>query len=81
MFADSRERKKMNKYCLLLALALPGMGWASEPIQAVEAAKVKDPAKVELGKMLFFEPRLSKSNAISCNSCHNLATGGVRARS
>ncbi len=41
----------MNKYCLLLALALPGMGWASEPIQAVEAAKVKDPAKVELGKM------------------------------
>ena len=67
----------MNKYCLLLALALPGMGWASEPIQAVEAAKVKDPAKVELGKMLFFEPRLSKSNAISCNSCHNLATGGV----
>ena len=34
-------------------------------------------AKVELGKMLFFEPRLSKSNAISCNSCHNLATGGV----
>ncbi|MFM4703265.1 cytochrome-c peroxidase [Aeromonas bivalvium] len=67
----------MNKYCLLLMLALPGMGWASEPIQAVEAAKVKDPAKVELGKMLFFEPRLSKSNAISCNSCHNLATGGV----
>ncbi|MCG4788348.1 cytochrome-c peroxidase, partial [Roseburia faecis] len=27
--------------------------------------------------MLFFEPRLSKSGAISCNSCHNLATGGV----
>jgi cytochrome c peroxidase len=35
------------------------------------------PAKVELGKMLFFEPRLSKSNAVSCNSCHNLATAGV----
>jgi cytochrome c peroxidase len=34
-------------------------------------------AKVELGKMLYFEPRLSKSNAISCNSCHNLATYGV----
>jgi cytochrome c peroxidase len=27
--------------------------------------------------MLYFEPRLSKSNTISCNSCHNLATGGV----
>ncbi|WAF93082.1 cytochrome-c peroxidase [Aeromonas sp. BC14] len=67
----------MNKYCLLLALGLPGMGWANEPIQPVEAAKVSAPEKIELGKMLFFEPRLSKSNAISCNSCHNLATGGV----
>lgn len=67
----------MNKYCLLMVLALPGMGWASEPIQPIEAAKVSAPEKVELGKMLFFEPRLSKSNAISCNSCHNLATGGV----
>jgi cytochrome c peroxidase len=35
------------------------------------------PQKVALGKMLFFEPRLSKSDTISCNSCHNLATGGV----
>jgi len=33
--------------------------------------------KVELGKMLYFEPRLSKSGAISCNSCHNIATYGV----
>jgi len=33
--------------------------------------------KVELGKKLFFDPRLSKSNLISCNTCHNLATGGI----
>jgi len=32
--------------------------------------------KTELGKMLYFEPRLSKSGLISCNTCHNLATGG-----
>lgn len=32
--------------------------------------------KIELGKMLYFEPRLSKSGLISCNTCHNLATGG-----
>ncbi len=38
--------------------------------------KITD-AKVELGKKLFFEPRLSKSNLISCNTCHNLATGGI----
>lgn len=34
-------------------------------------------AKVELGKKLYFDPRLSKSGLISCNTCHNLATGGV----
>ena len=33
--------------------------------------------KIELGKMLFFEPRLSASWFLSCNSCHNMATGGV----
>ena len=35
------------------------------------------PEKVELGKMLYYEPRLSLSGFISCNSCHNLATFGV----
>jgi len=34
------------------------------------------PEKVELGTMLFFEPRLSKSALISCNTCHNLGLGG-----
>jgi len=34
-------------------------------------------AKIELGKKLFFEPRISKSGWISCNSCHNLGSGGV----
>lgn len=33
--------------------------------------------KVELGKKLYFEPRLSKSGLISCNTCHNLAMGGA----
>ena len=32
-------------------------------------------AKVELGKMLFFEPRISASGVISCATCHNPALG------
>jgi cytochrome c peroxidase len=36
-----------------------------------------NPAKIELGKMLFFDPRLSASWKISCNTCHNLTTAGV----
>jgi cytochrome c peroxidase len=33
------------------------------------------PARVSLGKTLFFDPRLSRSNWISCASCHNPALG------
>ncbi|MBF0170011.1 MAG: cytochrome-c peroxidase [Nitrospinae bacterium] len=51
-----------------------------EPLPAAPIFKGVNPAndaKIELGKMLYFETRLSKSNAFSCNSCHNLANGGV----
>ncbi|MBE0499219.1 MAG: cytochrome-c peroxidase [Campylobacterales bacterium] len=34
------------------------------------------PEKIELGKKLYFDPRLSKSGLISCNTCHNLSEGG-----
>jgi cytochrome c peroxidase len=33
--------------------------------------------KIALGKMLFFEPRLSSSALISCNTCHNVGMGGA----
>ncbi len=36
-----------------------------------------NPAKEELGKMLFFDTRLSRSGTISCNNCHNLGLGGT----
>jgi cytochrome c peroxidase len=35
------------------------------------------PDKLALGKMLFFDPRLSVSHAISCASCHNIGLGGT----
>ncbi|TCK06646.1 cytochrome-c peroxidase [Phorcysia thermohydrogeniphila] len=34
------------------------------------------PEKVKLGKMLYYDPRLSRSKIISCNTCHNIALGG-----
>ena len=33
--------------------------------------------QVKLGHQLWYEPRPSKGNTVSCNSCHNLATAGV----
>ncbi len=49
---------------------------ATELIKPIEAATITEPEKVELGKQLWFDPRLSMSGFISCNSCHNLSTGG-----
>ncbi|PIO89812.1 MAG: cytochrome C peroxidase [Zetaproteobacteria bacterium CG06_land_8_20_14_3_00_59_53] len=53
-----------------------GMG----PLPGVVPAPADNPAstrKIELGKQLYFDPALSKSGNVSCNSCHNLANGGV----
>ncbi len=50
---------------------------ANEPIQPIMPVKEINLAQVELGKKLFFDPRLSKSGFISCNSCHNLSMGGT----
>lgn len=50
-----------------------------KPLPSTVPATKDNPAtkeKVELGKALFFDPRLSASGVFSCNSCHYLATGG-----
>jgi len=58
-------------------------GLKAIPTDKTELMKLIDPnktitdEKVALGKQLFFEPRLSKSGIISCNTCHNLGMGGV----
>lgn len=47
-----------------------------EPIQPISPPQNINIGMVELGKKLYFDPRLSKSGFISCNSCHNLSMGG-----
>ncbi len=52
---------------------------AFKPLPSTVPATKDNPSskdKVDLGKALFFDPRLSASGVFSCNSCHNLATGG-----
>ncbi len=60
-----------------------GVGLQPIPNKVSEVLKLIDnpnnpltKEKVELGKKLYFDPRLSKSGLISCNTCHNLAIGG-----
>ena len=50
---------------------------AEEPIKPIKPAENINMALMELGKKLYFDPRLSKSGFISCNSCHNLSMGGT----
>ncbi|WNG29003.1 cytochrome-c peroxidase [Cystobacter fuscus] len=48
------------------------------PSASQAAVAKKDTAeRIALGRMLFFEPRLSKNHDISCNTCHELASFGV----
>lgn len=53
------------------------MAHAEEPIQPIKAPTNIRADLSELGKKLYFDPRLSKSGFISCNSCHNLSLGGT----
>ena len=51
-----------------------------QPIPTAEAVIQErgiSPDSIELGRWLFFEPRLSRSHIISCNTCHSVGTGGA----
>ncbi|EPI2878847.1 cytochrome-c peroxidase [Neisseria gonorrhoeae] len=51
-----------------------------QPLPTVEEMQKIRPfteEQVKLGHQLWYEPRLSKGNTVSCNSCHNLASAGV----
>jgi len=51
--------------------------WQALPEQAPAPADNPTTAeKVELGRMLYFDPRFSQTGTVSCNSCHNLMLGG-----
>lgn len=51
--------------------------FAPLPELVLKAPGSADAALVDLGRMLYYEKRLSKSQQLSCNSCHDLASYGV----
>jgi cytochrome c peroxidase len=51
--------------------------WQALPdVAPAPADNPTTPEKVELGRMLYFDPRFSETGTVSCNSCHNLMLGG-----
>jgi cytochrome c peroxidase len=74
---------RASPVCILLALIGGAVAtnasaqWSPLPAQApAPADNPTTPAKVELGKMLFFDPRLSSTGTVACASCHNVMEGG-----
>jgi cytochrome c peroxidase len=62
---------------LAAAAAQAQSPWQPLPDRAPEPAdNPTTAAKVELGKMLYFDPRLSSTGTVSCFSCHNIMEGG-----
>jgi cytochrome c peroxidase len=49
------------------------------PLPAAVPAKAPGPQveRVALGRMLFYDARLSRNQAVACNSCHDLSNYGV----
>lgn len=62
------------------SLAIAGE-WQALPAKAPEPAdNPTTPAKVELGKILYHDPRLSSTGTVACASCHNVMAGGDDSR-
>ncbi len=54
----------------LLALAGLAFGAANFPAMQIPAANPQTPEKIELGRKLFYNKRLSADGTVSCSSCH-----------
>ncbi len=62
---------------LVAGAAQSAFAWDALPKTApAPADNPPSAAKIELGKMLYFDPRFSSNGTISCFSCHNVMEGG-----
>lgn len=62
---------------LLLHTTVSARDLSSEPITPILPVSSLNQAKLNLGKVLFNDTRLSSDNSISCASCHDLSSGGA----
>jgi len=68
-------------FASLISLQAHAADWKALPDTApTPADNPTTAAKVELGKMLYMDPRFSSTGTISCNSCHNVMEGGDDSR-
>jgi cytochrome c peroxidase len=69
----------LRKSVMIFSALISASVWGMKPLPQkvpVPADNPITPAKIELGKMLYFDPRLSVDGTVSCNSCHNVMSDG-----
>ena len=64
----------------LVAMVLCHVALAQSVPVPVPTNNPTTPAKVSLGRMLFFDPRLSVNNTVSCSTCHDPRRGWTDGR-
>ena len=73
-------RKKISLIsgiAMLMTTIVASAQWEALPNEApMPMDNPSSPAKVDLGKMLYFDPRLSSNGTVSCFTCHNVMEGG-----
>ena len=70
----------MHRRLLALCLAAPLAAQTILPPPPAPAGNPTTPAKVLLGKALFFDEQLSSSRSVACATCHVFAHGGADPR-
>jgi len=61
----------------IATMTVQAADWQALPAQApAPEDNPSTPEKVELGRMLYMDPRFSATGTVSCNSCHNVMLGG-----
>ena len=74
-YSAKRLTQQLATVVMLLGCAhVSAQDFAALPTSASKHGDTQE--KVELGKKLYFDPRLSATGTVSCNSCHNLMEGG-----
>ena len=84
MAFNNTVRKTLMSSVVLVALSASMSAAANwEALPSVAPAPKDNPTtdeKVQLGKMLYMDPRFSSTGTVSCNSCHNVMEGGDDSR-
>lgn len=80
-----QPKEIVNRYlsktvAIVIAVIASNAQAVFEPLPNIAPAPPDNPstpAKIELGKQLFFDPRLSADGTVSCNDCHNVMGSGT----